>query len=93
MKKKVFIFFILCIVGKINAQEIAINKDASLPDKSAILEIKSDEKGWLLPRMTRAERDNILSPAEGLIIYNIDSDCFNYYRLSDESWVELCFTP
>lgn len=43
------------------------------PDKSAILDIESSDKGLLIPRLTMAERDNIINPIEGLVIFC--SDC------------------
>ncbi|WP_405292433.1 fibrinogen-like YCDxxxxGGGW domain-containing protein [Algibacter sp. Ld11] len=50
------------------------------PDPSSILEINSKTQGVLLPRMTSAERNAIASPVEGLFIYNLDSNCFQYYK-------------
>ncbi len=49
------------------------------PDNSSILELNSTTQGLLPPRMTTIQRDAIVSPAEGLFIYNIDSKCFQYY--------------
>ncbi|MFT5751297.1 MAG: hypothetical protein ACI86L_000798 [Dokdonia sp.] len=40
------------------------------PDASAILDVFSDSKGLLIPRLTTFERDNITLPAVGLMIYN-----------------------
>jgi hypothetical protein len=39
-------------------------------DISAILELEGVNKGLLLPRLTTSQRDAIVAPAEGLIIYN-----------------------
>ncbi len=65
------ITLLLCISMQINAQ-VAINTDGSLPDNSAMLDVSSTEKGMLLPRMTQAQRDAIVSPANGLTIYQTD---------------------
>ena len=51
----------------------------SAPDGSAALDIYSKEKGLLIPRMTTAERDNISSPATGLLVYNTDNNEINKY--------------
>ncbi len=42
----------------------------SQTEPSALLELHSTDKGFLLPRMTMAERDAIAGPATGLMIYN-----------------------
>jgi hypothetical protein len=42
------------------------------PDASAALEVKSTSKGLLLPRLTTAQRDAIVSPVAGLAVYCID---------------------
>ena len=39
------------------------------PDASAALDITSNTKGLLIPRMTAAQRDAISAPAQGLIIF------------------------
>ena len=49
------------------------------PHSSAQLEIKSTDKGLLLPRMTASQRDGILNPTEGLIIYQTNGTRGVYY--------------
>lgn len=68
--------------------QIAINETNVAPDSAAILDISSTDKGVLLPRMTEAERDAIANPIQGLLIYNTEDDCFNYY--TGTNWVKDC---
>ncbi|BDB52201.1 hypothetical protein [Flavobacterium ammonificans] len=42
------------------------------PNASARLEVASTDKGFLLPRMTAAQRGLIPSPANGLMVYQTD---------------------
>lgn len=49
--------------------QIGINTDGSKPDESSILDVKSYNKGILVPRMTSAERDAISNPATGLLVF------------------------
>ena len=42
------------------------------PDPSAMLDVQGASKGVLFPRMTASERNAIVSPATGLMIYNTD---------------------
>ena len=69
MKKiSLFIALILLFSRPIFAQ-VGINNDNSAPNSSAMLQIKSTNKGLLPPRMTGAQRDAIVAPAAGLIIW------------------------
>jgi uncharacterized protein (TIGR02145 family) len=42
----------------------------STPEASALLELSSNTKGFLPPRLTTTERDLISTPVNGLVIYN-----------------------
>jgi hypothetical protein len=44
------------------------------PDPSSILDLSSISEGLLMPRLTTLQRDGIVSPAEGLMIYNTTSN-------------------
>ena len=44
----------------------------TVPESSAILDLNSVTQGFLAPRMDTVERDAIVLPANGLIIYNTD---------------------
>ncbi len=75
---------ILCVLQS-NAQ-VSINTDGSDADASAMLDVSSENKGILFPRMTATQRDNILSPATGLMVYVTDDDKIYIYEGS--SWIE-----
>ena len=48
------------------------------PDSSAVLEVSSTTAGFLLPRMTLVQRDLIINPASGLMVFNLDSNALNF---------------
>ena len=60
--------------------QIGINQDGSTPDPSAMLDLKSNSKGFLTPRMTESEREAINNPANGLLIYQTDNTTGFYYN-------------
>jgi hypothetical protein len=62
------------------AQGVAITSDNSNPDASAMLDVKSTDKGMLLPRMTQTQRNAISNPATGLMIYQTDGGPGIYYN-------------
>lgn len=58
------------------------------PDDSAIVEIKSNSRGFLPPRLNSIQRNNIENPSEGLTIFNTTSNCIQFYNGSD--WFDPC---
>jgi hypothetical protein len=58
-------------------------------NENAILELESNHKGLLIPRMTTAQRDLIPDPiTAGLTIYNITKNCLEWYN--DTMWYNAC---
>ena len=53
-------------------------------DPSALLELRSDSTGLLLPRLTSSQRTGIPSPAEGLHVY--DTDLHKTYYFNGGTW-------
>ncbi len=62
------------------AQNIGINGTGATPDASAGLDLDFNDKGFLMPRVTTTQRDNIGAPATGLMVYNLDCNIVNYYN-------------
>lgn len=58
------------------------------PDNSAALEVKSSNQGFLMPRMTSLQREAIVSPTPGLLIFNTDNNCIEMRTPSN--WVSFC---
>ena len=58
--KPIFLFFVLFVVLNVHAQ-VAVNTDGTTPDPSAMLDVKSTNRGMLDPRMTSAQRTAIAS--------------------------------
>jgi hypothetical protein len=54
-----------------------------------MLDVSSTTKGMLAPRMTTAERTAIVSPADGLMVYDTTLKLFYYYENSTASWSPL----
>jgi|GEM_PF-2861807 len=41
-----------------------------------------------VPRLTDAQRDGLVNPTEGMIVYNLTTQCLNYRR--SNSWYQVC---
>lgn len=70
--KKLFTLGALLFAGTAFAQTENVGIGTVKPDKSAILDLSSNSKGFLLPRMSESQRLKIASPAQGLQVYQID---------------------
>ncbi|NTW31287.1 MAG: DUF2341 domain-containing protein [Bacteroidetes bacterium] len=66
---------------------VSINATGIAADNSAMLDVSATNQGMLIPRMTTLQRDDIASPAIGLIIFNIDCKNLNIYNGSE--WESL----
>lgn len=79
MKKHYLLILLLVqltLTTKTMAQNIAINATGSLPDTSAMLDVSSSNKGFLVPRMTTILQNSIPLPANGLLIFNTTDNVF-----------------
>jgi hypothetical protein len=70
------------------SQNVGIGTQA--PHSSALLDLKSNEKGFLLPRMNSTERNLIPSPATGLMVF--DTDKGTIYMFDGTQWLPLNFS-
>lgn len=74
MKKHlIYIFFLAVGLTGVQAQNVSINNDGAAPDASAMLDISDTASGLLIPRMTAAQRLAIVSPANGLMVFQTDN--------------------
>ncbi len=83
-----FVVIILC--NNLLQAQVGIN--ILQPDTSAILHLESTDRGFLPPRMTTQERNNIFSPMYGLTIFNTEDSTLQYYtgRCWMPVWQQSC---
>lgn len=91
MKKIILCILLLTLCNVLTAQNVGIG--TTTPSNSAALHINSTTKGLLIPRMPTTDRNNIPSPANGLLIYNTQTNELNQYQgtawkiiLNNDSW-------
>lgn len=60
---------------------------------SSILQADSTTKGFLMPRMTTAQRTAILSPANGLMVYDTDLGQPCFYDTVNTRWNKITHSP
>ena len=76
--------------SNIHNNGVGVGIGTATPDVSAKLELFSNTQGFLPPRMNSVQRDAIISPALGLVIFNTTTNCLNFYI--GTNWNEACGT-
>ncbi len=89
MKKITLLLLTIAMIASctITAQ-VAVTTDGSNADASAMLDVKSTDKGFLPPRMTKTEIGAITTPAEGLIVYDTETHKPVFYNGSIWSYYD-----
>lgn len=89
-----FLPALLLWLGSLNlqGQGVGIGENNFAPDPSAILELRSTERGFLVPRMNTAQRVAIIPDAggEGLLVYDTDTRSFWFY---EGGWKTIASVP
>ncbi len=91
MKQSLLFILLLLLFSRALFAQIAVNTDGSQPDNSAILDVKSFEKGVLVPRMTLDQISMIPNPVDGLIVYCTTDHKFYAYTGTTYTWRDLMF--
>jgi hypothetical protein len=84
--KKLLLIFCAFLESTLFAQN-NVGIGTTAPNSSAILDLTSTDKGMLVPRLTTLQRNAVVSPAQGLLVYDTDVQCFFYF---ESSWKNLC---
>ncbi len=84
----IFLLVLVYSLSSNSQQRIVISdKDDQQAHPSAVLELVSEDKGFLLSRMTEWRRDAIADPAESLMIFNTTNKCIEIWL--DDDWQEF----
>ena len=68
--------------------QVSINELGEAGHESAMLDVESTNKGFLLPRMTTTNRKAITNPAIGLMIFNTSTNCMEWWN--GNWWFNAC---
>ncbi|MDD7886278.1 sialate O-acetylesterase [Flavivirga sp. 57AJ16] len=88
MKK---ILAILLVTAQMSYAQISIG--TINPDPSAVLEVNSTTKGFLIPRMTKSQINNISNPTEGLMVYCTDCNPKGINVYMDNTFIGVSEEP
>src|SRR6266404_8349655 len=82
MKKLLLLSYSLFLISYLSfSQNVGIG--TTTPAASAALDITSSNKGMLIPRMNATQRNAIVSPAKGLMVFDNKYNSCWYYTGAD----------
>ena len=87
MKKTTTIILSFLFIFSFQSKAQSVGVGTTTPNASAALEVKSTDKGMLIPRMSSFARTQINAPAYGLMVYDTNTNSFWYY--TGFLWKEL----
>ncbi|MHC5310258.1 hypothetical protein ACYSNM_09400 [Myroides sp. LJL116] len=72
--------------------DLSVSGPNVAPLDFSILDLNSNQRGFLMPRMSTYERQNIpkLALQNGLMIYNTSIDCIEFFSQTRDRWLNLC---
>ncbi|GAB2626363.1 hypothetical protein [Belliella aquatica] len=76
--KKVLHTLAAILISVVSYAQVGIGTDN--PDNSAMLQVASSEKGFLLPQMTSTQRNAVSSPANGLQVYDTTTNSIWFFN-------------
>lgn len=91
MNKKIYSHLVVAgalAMASASASAQGVSIGVATPDPSAMLDVTSTSKGLLAPRLTQTQRDAIVTPAAGLLVYQTDNTPGIYQRTAT-GWVRL----
>ena len=88
--KNIFTLLAAVLLTATTYAQIGINNET--PDASAALDVTSTTAGFLMPRMTNAQRQAISNPAAGLQVFVTDFEGGRFMFYDGTEWGTLSFT-
>jgi hypothetical protein len=84
------ICFVLILLFKEGNAQNNVGIGTLTPTATAILELSATDKGFLAPRLTTAQRLAIPAPANGLMVYDLNLECYYFYNAVTLIWQSTC---
>jgi trimeric autotransporter adhesin len=89
MQKWLSILFLVLLAQNAATQSLAINNTGASANGSSIFDVSSNNKGILIPRMTKVQKNAIVTPAIGLLVYQNAPDSIGFHYYDGTKWLWL----
>jgi hypothetical protein len=83
--KTLLAFFIITCYSPLLFSQVMFSSTPGKPDSSAMLEVRSNTRGFLPPVMSSTQRKAIKNPAPGLVVFDSTKQLF-YGYLKNDGW-------
>lgn len=91
----VFILITLTNNSKVSAQNISVNATGAVPDSSAMLDVSSSTKGFLMPRVSLTSTTDVSTiphPALSLLVFNLNASmtdgAIGFWYWNGTRWIQ-----
>ena len=80
--KKIYhiLTLLLCVYLQSANAQMGVNSTGAVPNSAAMLDVRSTDKGFLMPRLTTTQRNAMPAIADGLMIYNTTINELQIFR-------------
>ncbi|GHV48102.1 hypothetical protein FACS1894181_03000 [Bacteroidia bacterium] len=91
--RKTLLTLILVVMYVITVKaQVGINTEK--PNPLTVLDVVSNDRGMLIPRLTEAERNamsvSLDKSTNSLLIFNTTENCYNFWNNDEREWKSLC---
>jgi len=84
---KYYVTLLIFLVANYSFSQVKIGQNPNTIDQASLIELESNEKVFVLTRISDAEM-NAITPLAGAMIYNIDQGCV--FQYNGTTWIGLC---
>ena len=88
--KNILLVFLFSLATLVSNSQNNVGIGTVSPDPSSLLDLSASDKGILVPRLNTLQRLSIANPAIGLLVYDLQNECFWYYKNATDGWISLC---
>lgn len=82
-----YTFLLVLMISTFSFGQVGIG--TTNPDLTSILDVTANNKGILIPRLTSAQLNSIVSPPQSLMVYNTDVNLYYYYSSASSAWMPV----
>lgn len=82
-------FLVIALHQTTQSQSLSINTSGNPANASAMLEVESTDKGMLIPRMSKTQKNAIAVPATGLLVFQNAPDSIGFHYYDGSAWIWL----